>query len=197
MKARIPVRFVLALGLSVSIGAASATSPLAEAAAPSASASASAAPSASAIRPHRDPPEEALDKQEIPKAPSAPPTLDEWKTATRIEVTRRKSGTSACRVFRVREWLKVKCDMSVGAIHQHLGTAEGVSFWISPTKTVSFPGNEKNGGELLFPMRLGDRRLLQFFELRHDMCVGVGFSPSVIVDETWLEGDASPTVVLR
>jgi hypothetical protein len=100
--------------------------------------------------------------------------------------------------LRVREWLKVKCDSNIGAIYQHSGNPEGIAFWVRPKTDLWSGGMEdKNPGEMLFPLRVGDRRLLQFFELRHDSCVGVGFNPSVLVDETWIEGDSAPVVVLR
>jgi hypothetical protein len=99
--------------------------------------------------------------------------------------------------LRVREWLKVKCELSVGAIYQHAGNATGVAFWIRPKPDMMMTIDEVNSGEMIFPLRVGDRRLLQFFELRHDACIGIGYEPSVIVDETWIEGDSGPTVVLR
>ncbi|MBK9259380.1 MAG: hypothetical protein IPM54_06035 [Polyangiaceae bacterium] len=198
MKNRFLLRWALLSAASVSIVAMWSTEtmlPTAAAAAPSASASASA----SAGSPERPLPIEPLEKQSVPTTKSPVPTLEEWKTAPRVEVVRRNFKTGDCAVFRVREWLKVKCEANVGAIYQHSGNVEGVAYWIRPIPQLySFSSfEEKNGGEVIFPLRVGDRRLLQFFSLRHDPCIGIGFDPSVMVDETWIEGEPSPVVVLR
>ncbi len=200
MKKRFFVRLVLLSATSMAGLAACAMAanlPLASAAAPSASASASAAAAAPAGPPVREPRPEPLEKAAIPEAKSTVPTLEEWKTATVVEVWRRHYRADDCKVLRVREWLKVKCDLAVGAIHQHAGSPEGVAFWIHPKPELYANLEEKNPGELIIPLRKGDRRLLQFFLLERDSCGGLRFEPSVMVDETWLEGEAAPTVVLR
>ena len=61
----------------------------------------------------------------------------------------------------------------------------------------SYEWDQINGGELILPMRPGDRRIVQFFQLVPNMCVGVASSSSVILDEAWIEGDKVPTIVLR
>lgn len=186
-------------GAAATMRSASAASPESSA---SASVSASAAPVASASAsvvgpPKRTPPIEPLENQNIPKEKSPVPKFDEWASATVVDVPRRGYEASECVVLRVREWLKIKCDVNVGAIVQHSGTPEGVAFWVRPKMNLWENMEDKNPGEMLFPLRVGDRRMLQFFSLRPDPCVGVGFSPSVLIDETWLEGESGPTVVLR
>lgn len=181
-------------GAAVTLRSASAASPVASA---SASASASAATNAPVGPPKREPIPEKLEKQTVPTEKSPVPTFKEWQEAPPVEVERRSYDATSCTVFRVREWLKVKCDMAMGAIHQHSGNPEGVAFWIRPKDDLYTGMESKNGGEMIFPMRPGDRRLLQFFDVRHDPCIGVGYGPSVMVDETWIEGDPAPIVVLR
>lgn len=206
MNKRVLLRAVFLSISGLAVCSAAATLRSASAADPAASASAITPASASASAaanepvgpPKREPPIEPLEKQTIPAERSPVPKLEEWKNATPVHVERRSSDAHSCDVLRVREWLKVKCDISVGAIYQHAGTPEGVSFWVRPIPYLWSNGfEEKNGGEMIFPLRPGDRRLLQFFHLRQDPCVSIGFTPSVMVDETWIEGDPGPTVVLR
>ena len=204
MNKRVLLRAILLSAASISglaMCGAAATLRSASAADPVASASVSAAASASANAPvgppKREPPIEVLEKQTIPTEKSPVPKLDEWLKARPVEVFRHDYNSANCIVLRVREWLKVKCDMRVGAIYQHSGNPEGVLFWVGPKLEIYLDIESKNGGEMIFPLRPGDRRLLQFFELRQDPCVGIGFDPSVIVDETWIEGEPGPIVVLR
>jgi hypothetical protein len=178
---------------------ASAADPAASA---SASASALAAASSSAMapagRPKREEPLEPLEKLTIPTEKSPLPKLAEWETAKRVEVHWNSAESKSCRALLVREWLKVKCEMSVGALWLHTGSEQGVAFWIQPAKeSEMWMMDTPNGGEVILPLRPGDRRLIQFFARAHDSCIGFGTSPSVMVDETWLEGDPGPTVVLR
>ena len=190
MKTAMPFYLVSALGfMSVTMGAKS-TAP--SGSAPPAAAPATPAASASVAR---EPLPQPLEAQSIPTDPSKPPALEEWKTATPVEITRRSGDAKRCLAYRVREWLKVKCSMIVAEIHQYGGSPEGVFLWIGPKP--DFGWDTKNGGELIFPMRQGDRRILQFFELVPNMCVGSASSTSIIVDEVWIEGDKGPTVVLR
>jgi hypothetical protein len=181
---------------------------LASAASPAASASASASSSTQASDsanapvgpPKREPIIEQLEKQTIPTTASPVPKLEEWKNATKVDVERGSHVASQCDLFLVREWLKVKCNLNVGAIYQHSGKSEGVAFWIRPKPDLwsnAAAMEEANGGEMIFPLRVGDRRLLQFYTLRHDSCVGTAHEPSVMVDETWIEGESAPTMVLR
>jgi len=206
MKKRVLLRWVLFSTASISglaMCGVVATLQSASAASPAASASASALASASASAnapvgpPKREPPIERLDKQTIPTTVSPVPTLDEWKTAQVVDVDRRNYASSYCVVLLVREWLKVKCELSIGAIYQHSGDSRGVAFWIQPKPNIWENVELLNGGEMIFPLRVGDRRLLQFFEARRDPCIGIGFEPSVLVDETWIEGESAPTVVLE
>jgi hypothetical protein len=169
------------------------------AASPATSASASASAVASEITPvgppKREPPMEELEKLTIPTEKSPVPKLEEWKNAKQVEVIRRGYQAPSCVALLVREWLKIKCDLVVGAIWLHSG--EGVAFWVTPKEDVWTDLERANGGEMIMPLRPGDRRLLQFFSLRHDPCTGIGHEPSVMVDETWIEGDAAPIVVLQ
>jgi len=184
---------------AVTMQSASAADPAASA---SASASASAAASSSAMAPagppKREAPLEPLEKQTIPTEKSPLPKLPEWQNAKQVEVYLNSPQSTRCKALLVREWLKVKCEMSVGSLWLHTGSEQGVAFWVQPTSQEDMWNMEvANGGEVILPLRQGDRRLIQFFARAHDPCTGIGTSPSVMVDETWIEGEPGPIVVLR
>lgn len=161
---------------------------------PPASPSASAAPRASARA--RPPATVPLATQEIPAVASDKPSLEEWKSAVVLEVTRRSPEAVACRAYRVREWLKVHCDFPMAGIRQLGGSADGVLLWVVP-KTNENLWERGQGGQVILPMRAGDRRVVQFFALEGGEYEGIWSTPSVVLDEVWLEGAARPTVVLR
>lgn len=199
MKSR-PVAFVIAAGFIFAGLSAMATTPPESTPANSAASTASAAAplmasASSSARAPRPAPRQPLESQSIPKEPSERPTLDEWKSAIPIAVTRHSYEASACQAFRVREWLKVKCDMVVGAIKQQGGSPEHVFFWMGPHDGLSW--DKVNGGEVMFPMRTGDQRVIEFFSMVPEQCFGRQVSPWFIVDEMWVEGETSPTVVIR
>jgi hypothetical protein len=159
-----------------------------------AGAAASAAPKASARA--RPPTPVPLASQEIPTAASDNPTLDEWKSAQALEVTRRSPEAISCRAYRVREWLKVHCDFPMAGIRQLGGSADGVLLWVVPkTNETLWEGGQ--GGQVILPLRAGDRRVIQFFALEGGDYGGIWSAPSVVLDEVWLEGAARPTVILR
>lgn len=144
----------------------------------------------------RPSPLEPLESQAIPKEPSKRPTLEEWQQATPIRLTRTSPNATVCRAYRVREWLKIKCELLIATIRQHGGSPESVFFWIGDG--YDFASWDKiNGGEMIFPMRQGDQRVIEIFRIFPETCFGQQALPWLIMDETWVEGDASPTVVLR
>lgn len=185
-------------GAATTLQSASAADPAASASAASALASASASAMAPPGPPKRELPLEPLEKQTIPSEKSPMPKLAEWETAKKVEVYQNSYQASNCRALLVREWLKIKCNMSVGALWLHTGSEQGVAFWVQPvSQEQMWQMDEPNGGEVILPLRAGDRRIIQFFARAHNPCLGIGTSPSVVVDETWLEGESAPTVVLR
>lgn len=185
-------------GAAMTLQPASAADPANIAASASASAAASSSAAMPVGPPKREPPLDALEKLTIPAEKSKVPTLDEWRNAKQVDVVRGGGYAPAqCKVFLVREWIKIKCELTLGAVFQHSGNTEGVAFWVRSKENIMEDMMATNPAEMIFPLRQGDRRLLQFFTLRHDSCTGVGFDPSVMVDETWLDGEPGPTVILR
>ena len=121
----------------------------------------------------------------------------EWAQAAEVEPTRRGPRAAKCHVWRVREWVRVSCpDLVTSSIAMLGGTNQGMAFWIDPAKEGK-DGKLPAGGEVLFPVRPGDRRVVQFLSF------GPGYEgpftqlPALVVQELWLEGAAKPTLVLH
>ncbi len=169
-------------------------------AAPHVGASAAPRSSASAV-----PPEGAntrfdlppLAKEMIPTDKSDLPTADEWKTAPAIEVTRRSPTARWCRVYRVREYVKVHCGMPLSGLRQLAGSPKDVQLFVTPKSPDKNMMDPPNGGQAIFPLRRGEARLFQFFELGSDGWEGFSPDPSVVIDASWPDGLEHPTVILR
>lgn len=154
----------------------------------------SGAPSASAMAP---PPEEApkiadghpprlltLDV-DVPVAASEPPAKDDWASAppaSNVRVT-----DPGCKAQRIREWYRFTCNYTL--IEMISGGIEGVSFGCRKTSSESFMCDE---GWVIFPVRRGDRRAVEFFTQSK-----WGLQPDTILTEQFQEGDPYPLISLQ
>jgi hypothetical protein len=128
---------------------------------------------------------------------SAKPTADEWRSAPEVEPTRRGPRAARCHVWRVREWVRVSCpDLVTASIAMLGGTAQGMAFWIDPVREGA-DGKLPSGGEVLFPVRRGDRRVVQLLSF------GAGYEgpftqlPALVVQESWLPDEEEPVLLLH
>lgn len=129
----------------------------------------------------------ALDGSVFPTAPTPIPKADEWTHAERMELTRTGPLAEGCRTYRVREWLRIRCPVKTFALSLLGGDVQGVAFWIGPA-------SEGQPGEVLFPVRRGDRRIVQLWGPEVD-AKGI-FTPkaTLIIQEQWVPGMAAPIV---
>lgn len=135
------------------------------------------------------PPEEGVPLDVDPPGPekSKSPSFDEWSKAPKVRLTRLGPAAAPCTAYRVREWLKVRClGTKPHAMVVIGGDAAEVSFWIDK--------DERRGGEVQFPMRRGDRRVVQIWAGGVDAAGLFKAKPSLLIQEHWLEDRAAPTV---
>ena len=117
------------------------------------------------------------------------PTAQEWQTATPMQLRRVSPAAAGCKATRVREWLRVRCPQRTFALSLLGGSNEGLAFWIGP---------EEQGapGEVQFPLRRGDRRVLQFWAQGKDAQGEFVPEPALVLQEHWLPGEESPFISL-
>lgn len=127
---------------------------------------------------------------------SATPTTAEWRDAPEVAPTRRGPRAAACKTYRVREWVRVACsDLVTSAIATLGGTVVGNAFWIDP-QTDGKDGKLPSGGEVLFPIRRGDKRVIQI------LTFGPGYEgpltqlPAIVVQEHWLDDEERPVLTI-
>jgi hypothetical protein len=69
------------------------------------------------------------------------------------------------------------------------GSNEGLAFWIGPEEQGS-------PGEVQFPLRRGDRRVVQFWTQGKDAQGAYVPEPALVLQEHWLAGEESPFISL-
>ncbi|WP_437663469.1 hypothetical protein [Sorangium sp. So ce1182] len=136
--------------------------------------------------------ERPLDAEPFPAEPSKQPTAAEWKAAPRVRLSRTGPAAAGCRAYRTREWLRIRCpELTVSAISLLGGKTEGVAFWIDPPRG----GSElPRGGEVMFPIRRGDRRVVQILTFGPGYDGPFTLLPAIVVQEQWLDDEPAPTV---
>ena len=168
------------IALLALVVAASASSPAPAQVPPAGAASTavSAAPVDEAVPLDVDPP--GLEK-------TKPPSAAEWAKAGKVRLTRTGPAAAPCTAYRVREWLRVRCLGTQPHAMVLLGGSESeVSFWIDH--------DDRRGGEVQFPLRRGDRRVVQVWNGEVDKAGVFKPRPSLVIQEHWLEDRAAPTV---
>lgn len=127
---------------------------------------------------------------------SKAPTAEEWKTAKELEPTRKSARAAKCHVWKMREWVRVSCpDLVTASLAMLGGNPGGMSFWIDPPREGG-DGKLPAGGEVMFPVKKGDRRVVQFLSF------GPGYEgpftqlPALVVQELWLEDASAPVLLL-
>ncbi|WP_437489757.1 hypothetical protein WME75_11325 [Sorangium sp. So ce1014] len=130
--------------------------------------------------------------EEAPPAPERTPrpAAAEWDAAEPVRLARDRSG-AACKARMRREWLRIDCTAPSLAAVRTLGASAGEAW---------FSLDQKNGEELAsgvsvaFPVRRGDRRVIEILAGTSAYRGQIGISTSFVISEQWLDGDAGPLV---
>jgi hypothetical protein len=159
----------------------------------------------------------AFDAEPFPDEETKSPKPSEWSSATEVRLTRASRGTTDCHAFRLHEWIKIHCDKKTAGLRLLAGSTDGIALWV-PDSLVSReapPGEDPTRqakreeewletmgrfGEIVFPVRRGDRRVFEWLGLNaewgYDGGLWIGSSSRMIVEEQWLEGAKKPRIAL-
>jgi len=141
------------------------------------------------------PPLPAFDEAPFPEEKSPRPKDAEWKTAPEVALSP-GSYTFDCKAFRIREWIRIGCGRTVAQITMlggndpkevHLAM-EGIK-----EEWQSFP----EGGEIVFPVRRGDRRVFEWITVEFGYKGSTNASSLFVLSEAWLPDEEKPMIFLR
>ncbi len=135
-----------------------------------------------------------LAQAELPADKSPRPTPTEWRQARQVALRYRAPKGARCGAFLLREWLKVRCaGGTVSAVTQLGGERDGVALWIDPPadRATNMPGD----AELQFPVRRGDRRVLQLWTFGPGYDGPLTVVPALTLHEEWVD-DSGPSLLL-
>jgi hypothetical protein len=147
------------------------------------------------------PPPGARDVESAPPPVAKTPRPTDWSDAEDLLA----HGSHPCSAVLKNEWVKVTCpDMASIALLG--GTIDGVAIDVK-TEDQKVENSEfsqrRHTGVAIFPLRRGDRRVLQFNAFRQGFQGGYGGEASpdeqaqgVTLSELWLDGDKGPRLEL-
>jgi hypothetical protein len=134
-----------------------------------------------------------FDEQPFGDAKTAAPTPEEWKAQKPVGLT--DPWARDCNVYRVREWIKITCaTLMTSSIALLGGAREGVSLFIPPVpKDHSF----STGGEVIFPVRRGDRRMIEWSTFGEGYEGPMGLELAFVISESWVADEPAPVIIVR
>ncbi len=139
------------------------------------------------------PPRPRFDAEPFSEVKTPSPTSAEWKPVDPVAVTSKLP--EGCNAYRLREWVRIRCSkLATSTLALLGGTREGVSLFLDPGPNGS---PAPPGGEVLFPVRRGDRRVVEWSTFG-EAYEGFGF-PEVafLISESWPPGDPGPTLIVH
>jgi hypothetical protein len=142
------------------------------------------------------PPLPAFDETPFPDEKSPRPKKDEWKTAPEVAFSEGSlSSGGSCKLQRVREWIRINCPMTTAQLTLMCGNAEDVFLELGPVPVDwgTFP----EGGEIVFAVRKGDRRLFEWQGVEFGYRGSNSANSFLVISELWLPGDEKPVIVAK
>ena len=135
----------------------------------------------------------AIEAAAPPPERTARPAAAEWEAAEQVSLARAARG-GACKARRQREWLRIDCSVPSVVVVRSLGAGAG-----GESVSVGEHKNDEDGTfpssvSVIFPVRLGDRRVIEILSFEEGYRFRAGLSTSFVISEQWLEGDAGPLV---
>ena len=113
------------------------------------------------------------------------PTAQEWKDADEVALARADPG---CKALRVHEWLRIAC--------RPWGSLAAIDLLAGPSEGVAFDARERGEQAVIFPVRRGDRRVLQIVHVASSSRYSVDYDTAFAISEDWLADAKGPTVVV-
>lgn len=132
--------------------------------------------------------------------PSPSPSEDQWHDAPALALAR---ADERCDAQQLREWVRIRCRVHAAEVQLVGGSPEGVA--LSHSEAYVRPRDPRLWWDrpelvddvvVVMPLRPGDRRLVQALFSGFVKWGGNDFDASLVISETWLEGQDAPTITV-
>jgi hypothetical protein len=135
----------------------------------------------------------AFDATRFAEEKTPRPKDNEWKAAENVAFSPGSSMPGGCSAQRIREWIRVRCETDVASIGLIGGERTDVFavLGLPVEEWQMFPPN----GELVFPVRRGDRRMFEWLGVEFGYKGANSTVPLLAISEYWLPGDEGPTLI--
>ena len=136
-----------------------------------------------------------LDDLDIADLRTDAPTTKEWLAVDPV-----RTQALACRARLVREWISITCSLRLNTWNEPMGLLRvvagdptDVSTWsYTNEKVAAVIGGPEVTAAAVFPLRRGDRRLMELGYVSHG--AKFAFADAFTISEVWLEGMPSPEI---
>lgn len=142
------------------------------------------------------PPLPAFDLQPFPEEKSPRPKKDDWKAVPEVKLSEGSmSSGGSCKLQRLREWVRIFCTTTTAKITLICGDPEDVYVMMGqvPADWGIFPEE----GEIVFPVRKGDRRLFEWQGVEFGYKGANTAVNFLVISELWLPWEEKPVIVAR
>lgn len=137
-----------------------------------------------------------------PAETSKRPEASEWAQAKQLELPR---PHPLCTATTLREWVRIACQSPkdetlfnvrvVGGPHDDVRITD---LPLSAEAAKKATAQTMRGTDVVFPMRRGDRRIIEITRLLPTCfrCYSMEETTEVVISALWLEGKTAPTIVV-
>jgi hypothetical protein len=141
----------------------------------------------------------------FPETRSPEPKAAEWPLVSRVTLDRSAVGlfvehqgagigSGRCEARRKREWIQIRCAFDTGVVSLLGGNVDGLALRLDPEEKQDFPVFPA-GAEVVFPVRRGDRRVIEWLEAASGYKGLRSVEPAFVLSEQWPAGDEAPSIV--
>jgi hypothetical protein len=125
------------------------------------------------------------------------PSKSDWKDAPQFQLDEGSlPGGGVCTYQRIREWMRIRCEISTGKITLMSGNGDDVFVTLDPFLPENV-GLAPEGGDLIFAVRKGDRRLFEWLHMTFGYGGMNNANSFLVISEMWLPGEEKPTIIAR
>ncbi|UQA62881.1 hypothetical protein [Polyangium aurulentum] len=134
----------------------------------------------------------AYDAVPFPDHKSPRPKDTEWNHADAVAINGLPYG---CAALRINEWIRLRCESTLASIGLVGGDRTDVSMRLDPMTEEDAVMGFHRAGEMVFPVRRGDRRLFEWVQVEFGYKGMMSTGVLLVLSEHWLPDEEKPTLI--